>query len=344
MNVTSLPVTGPVNVGVQPSGIQKSSPPETHRQPIFLSSRLSSNSTSNALPPAPLPSSLSVSQQTSHPNLVPESPQSSLTDRQREICVVEGCTELIATNMWINHLNLHAQGLLSGTIPDAWLLEHGRVICPHCSHLVARSHIISHSTKCNQSTIPPTATPFVHTDSILPSFEDICKLQCNTIRHIPAKSRPAFVLILSSTLRSAFSVNDEISWLKLFVLPKCVLVSSKRRGHHHKPTSIGHLCNLWSQGRFDALWEHATSQATPRDHHPRQRSPRQSIITAISLAREGLYGKACQALTSTGIALNTDTTWELLQSKHPKGTPPTTPPIEALGTTILPQTLTCYQP
>ena len=143
-----------VNVGVQPSGIQISLPPKTHRQPVLPSSHFFLNSTSNALPPAPLPSSSSVSQQTSCPNLVPESPQTSLTDRQREICVVEGCTELIATNMWINHLNLHAQGLLSGTIPDAWLLEHGRVICPHCSHLVARSHIISHSTKCNQSTIP----------------------------------------------------------------------------------------------------------------------------------------------------------------------------------------------
>ena len=103
--------------------------------------------------------------------------------------------------------------------------------------------------------------------------------------------------------------------------------------------SIGHLCNLWSQGRFYTLWEHATRQATPRDRHPKQRSTRQSIVTAISLAREGLYGKACQALTSTGIAPNTDTTWELLRSKHPKGTPPTTLSIEALGTTILPQDL-----
>ena len=49
-------------------------------------------------------------------------------------------------------------------------------------------------------------------------------------------------------------------------------------------------------------------------------------LHAISLAREGLYGKAP----------NTDATWELLQSKHPKGTPPTAPSIEALGSNILP--------
>ena len=115
--------------------------------------------------------------------------------------------------------------------------------------------------------IPPTVTPLLDTDSTLPSFEDICKLQCNTIRQIPAKSRPAFMLILSATLRSALNANDEMSWLKLFLLPKCVLVSSKHRGRHHTPMSIGHLCNLWSQGQFDTLWEHATRQATPRDRH-----------------------------------------------------------------------------
>ena len=127
-------------------GNQKSSPTEAHQQPVFPSSLLSNSTASNVLPPSQLPSSLSVSQQklTSLPTLVPEPPQTARTQGQREICVVQGCTELIATNMWMNHLNLHAQGLLPGTVPDTWLLEHGRVICPHCSHLVARSHIASH--------------------------------------------------------------------------------------------------------------------------------------------------------------------------------------------------------
>ena len=108
---------------------------------------------------------------------------------------------------------IHAQSLLTGTFPDAWLLEHG-LICTQSSHLDACSHITSHLAKYNQSTIPPTVTPLLDTDSILPSIEDIRKLQCNTIRHIPAKSRPAFELILLANLRSASSVNDEMSWLK----------------------------------------------------------------------------------------------------------------------------------
>ena len=62
-------------------------------------------------------------------------------------------------------------------------------------------------------------TPLLDTDFILPSFEDICKLQCTTIHHIPAKSRPAFAQVLSATLRSVLSMNDERSWLKLFLSP-----------------------------------------------------------------------------------------------------------------------------
>ena len=49
-------------------------------------------------------------------------------------------------------------------------------------------------------------------------------------------------------------------------------------------------------------------------------------LNAVSLAREGLLSKACQVLTSGGIALNNDTTWGLLQSKHPKSALPC-PPI-----------------
>ena len=225
--------------------------------------------------------------------------------------------------------NLHAQGLLPGTVPDAWLLEHGRVICPHCSHLVARSHIASHLTKCKHNTIPSTVTPLLDTNFILPSFEDICKLRCSTIRHIPAKSRPAFALVLSATLRSALSTNDEVSWLKLFLLPKCVLVSSKRRGRHHKPMPIGHLCNLWSEGRFDALWEHATHQA-----HLEiiiLSSAVQDKVSSLpySLPRRGCMARLVKHSPPQVLPL-------LLQSKHPKGTPPTAPSMEALDSNILP--------
>ena len=48
-------------------------------------------------------------------------------------------------------------------------------------------------------------------------------------------------------------------------------------------------------------------------------------MSLLSLAREGLYSKACQILTSSGLAPNTPETWQLLEQKHPKETPPIQP-------------------
>ena len=49
--------------------------------------------------------------------------------------------------------------------------------------------------------------------------------------------------------------------------------------------------------------------------------------SAVSKAREGLLGKACKVLMSSGIAPNIPETWNLLQQKYPKGPIPTLPDI-----------------
>ena len=97
--------------------------------------------------------------------------------------------------------------------------------CSDCNNLVAESHRSSHQVKC---------THIVHVDSELPSsmlrnagsllfeslptFEDVCKLPCPTIHHVPAKARPALARALSTCLRSILHENTEESWKKLFML------------------------------------------------------------------------------------------------------------------------------
>ena len=49
------------------------------------------------------------------------------------------------------------------------------------------------------------------------------------------------------------------------------------------------------------------------------------MASAISLAQDGLFGKACQVLTSSGVAPNNDDTWNLLISKHPSSACPAIP-------------------
>ena len=82
-----------------------------------------------------------------------------------------------------------------------------------------------------------------------------------------------------------------------------------------------------SKGEFSALWNRASSHHSSGPHLTPNHNL-SAVQTAVSLAREGLLSKACQVLTSSGLAPNNDTTWNLLVSKHPKGIPPT-PPLAA---------------
>eukprot|EP00731_Ephydatia_muelleri_P017808 Em0010g906a len=49
------------------------------------------------------------------------------------------------------------------------------------------------------------------------------------------------------------------------------------------------------------------------------------MSSALTYAQEGLFSKACHILTSSGIAPNNNTVFELLKSKHPLSDPPITP-------------------
>eukprot|EP00731_Ephydatia_muelleri_P012305 Em0006g1199a len=160
----------------------------------------------------------------------------------------------------------------------------------------------------------------------LPSFEEVCELHRPTLRFIPSRARPAFARVLSASLRSVLSDNSEEAWLKLFMLPKCVLPSSKRRGRNLKPTSIETLCKLWSDKEFGLLWNLAKGNTSHfRGRQVSAEEPQRLIDSAISLAKAGMFGKACGILLSAGIAPNNDNTWKLLLSKHPSCPPPQVP-------------------
>ena len=158
----------------------------------------------------------------------------------------------------------------------------------------------------------------------LPSLEEVCQLRCPTLRFVPKKARPAFAKVLSAVLRSILSDNTAEAWLRLFMLPKCVLPSLKCKGRHSRPTPIVSLCECWSRNELESLWRQAKekSRSTPTRHYD---DSKQSLHSAVTLARLGTYGKACQVLLSDGIAPHNDTTWELIKAKHPSCPPPSAP-------------------
>ena len=57
--------------------------------------------------------------------------------RGRRTCIVEGCREHIAPSMWRNHMNAHAKGIFSGSVPTGWLEENRLYKCEQCSQLMA---------------------------------------------------------------------------------------------------------------------------------------------------------------------------------------------------------------
>ena len=83
------------------------------------------------------------------------------------------------------------------------------------------------------------------------------------------------------------------------MLPKCVLRASRRGGRHCKHPSIEQLCSLWSQGDSGIIW----NRINKRPVIPPQKQSLRWIIppSAIGLSREGLLGRACQALVSRPI-------------------------------------------
>eukprot|EP00731_Ephydatia_muelleri_P023608 Em0015g1191a len=123
------------------------------------------------------------------------------------------------------------------------------------------------------------------------------------------------------------------------MLPKCVLPSAPRRGRRHHPTDINLLCEAWECGQFTSLWVRTKQHVS---HHGPWSSPLdedvKKITEAISLAKDSLLGKACQILTSSGLAPDTEDTWTQLSAKHPKSpspVPPAHPPLP-LTSPILP--------
>ena len=151
--------------------------------------------------------------------------------------------------------------------------------------------------RCNQSSIVnalhlPTRPASTHD---LPTFEQVCHLNHPSLRFIPSKARPAFARALSLALRELVLKNTEESWLKHFMLPKCVVPSIARRGTHVPHMSIKSLCNMWLRNDLSTLWAMAINRTiippSKADTNP-SNTHRKRINSAVSLGRSGLMNQS----------------------------------------------------
>ena len=121
-----------------------------------------------------------------------------------------------------------------------------------------------------------------------------------------------------------------------FKTPVPIALHSKRDAFPSKGITLGDfLCDLWSKNEFGTLWNLAKGRAIPVAHESHENEKRQ-IESAVSMARAGLFGKASRLLLCSGLAPNTDITWQLLLPKHPSCPPPVAPLMPSTPATIGP--------
>ena len=97
-----------------------------------------------------------------------------------------------------------------------------------------------------------------------------------------------------------------------------ILIICNKRTDHINNYSVKHQeLLLWSK----AVGRNTNMPNADQSHDTEQRK----MSSALTYAQEGLFSKACHILTSSGIAPNSNTVFELLKSKHPLSDPPITP-------------------
>ena len=115
--------------------------------------------------------------------------------------------------------------------------------------------------------------------------------------------------------------NTEKAWHKLLMLPKYVLPSLRRRGRHDKPPSVDYLCNMWMDNDLVSLWNLAKDRAIGHNRACGSASTNRDYTKLINqvvlLGQSGRMRKSCQLLLSSRVAENNETTWQLLNAKHP---------------------------
>ena len=134
----------------------------------------------------------------------------------------------------------------------------------------------------------------------------------------------AWGAVLERALFDAAHLNTVSAWTRLLMLPKCVLVASRRggkrnRGDHH---SVSYLCEAWERGDVKWLWKRATRAPAPKPRLSSGGDSKRVFEAAITHVRHGRLGKACRTLASEGLAPDSEETHQQLLDKHPQLAPP----------------------
>ena len=190
----------------------------------------------------------------------------------------------------------------------------------------------TYSTNSGIASVPH----FLHPDgssgnaAVLPSLFEIQTNRVSTLHHVPKAGRILWAEVLASCLSVVASRPLDLdAWSRLFILPKCILVSPASRRQCHWRRSLQLIkakIKKWKDGYICSLWSDALSQESQRFGSSRRRNISQANARrARQATEEGQYKKALQFLTSSGLASPSPEVLEALCLQHPHHSQPSLP-------------------
>ena len=181
----------------------------------------------------------------------------------------------------------------------------------------------------------------------LPTLEEAHATHIHTKRHIPKSARGPWggacadsVTLVCDRVTSGLDATEACS--ALFIMPRVTLPAApKGRGAgaaQNQAADTKDRLRRWRAGEGGQMWTDLTTQprggarAGRRKKQADPTQPERNVARASTLAQEGQYTRALQALLSQGMDQVSGQAIQAMESKHPRPASPPTLPPEPNGT------------
>ena len=187
------------------------------------------------------------------------------------------------------------------------------------------------------ATIQASLSP-LHPD--IPSLDLVLATYVTTLNHIPRACRDSCCYTLSVLHSNIVNDPSIFNWSLLLLFPKTVLASPPRgrQNSRNLPSIMKDRLSRWSQGLYNSLWSETVANQAKlrrRKSHQTKNTSQQDFNSrrAEAKAQSGQFRNALQALSSEGLAEDTDEVIKILNQKPWPGTIPI--PSEMIKSAIL---------
>ena len=189
-------------------------------------------------------------------------------------------------------------------------------------------------------------------------MDDLQTISVTTLKWCPKAARGEFARELASLLDRIKNQPEQVrNWVLQAMFARCILPAGRgpRAGDAYSQARlVRERLRRWRAGEFVQLWDEAVelTRERPRQGRPRKRGrpgrrrqqqqeqdeqesqAKRNAERATTLAQDGQYTKALQALTSAGMASHSSANIQVMREKHPPAVARDPTPLPA---TDLPQ-------